>query len=209
MKKYGLELEFFVQKRDGEFIPAYLETNSIDGDPVIGDLRTGVFDTIAEAVFDLKRLIYLERLTLEAKGFDLVITPEIKVSNNFIRNLRQDRKYRNLKHNIYVNKLSVYGLLKENVLPINKYKASLQVNISNTRYMYIEDETYQVDKLFNYVDIIKGLDNTFKEDIKTTKRINGVYTIKPGNIGNRIEYRSLPNNVNLNILIEQLNTNKL
>jgi len=45
--KYGIELEFFVFKDEG-VVPAYKATYNLDGNPVIGELRTDPFDTIEE-----------------------------------------------------------------------------------------------------------------------------------------------------------------
>ena len=85
------------------------------------------------------------------------------------------------------------------ILPRNKYKASLQLNISCnksftiTKYnkITIEDkskyeESYEDKKysnVFNYVDIIKKLDNIFKQEITDSKRVKGVYAIKNGELG--------------------------
>ena len=48
------------------------------------------------------------------------------------------------------------------------------------------------------------LDEVYKEDISRTNRTKGIYAIKPGDFGDRIEYRSLPNNIKFSNIIKIL-----
>jgi len=201
--KYGIELEFFVTK-DGEKVPAYRGTSNVDGNPVVGELRTGVFNSIGKCVFDLKRLIYQERLWLGKRGYVMHIIPEMTVNDDFIRNLRQDRHYTDKKE--YTDILSIYGEAKYNVLPVNKFKASLQINVSKDTVVRVtEDKEFiRGGSMFDYVGLISKLDNAFKDEIKASKRTKGIYAIKRGEVSDRIEYRSLPNTVDLYKIIEVL-----
>ena len=206
--KYGIELEFFVFKDEG-VVPAYKATYNLDGNPVIGELRTDPFDTIEECIFDLKRLLYIERSKLTKKGYNLVLIPEIKVKNDFIRNLRRDRRFTDEKAKDYSEIFSIYGDADYNILPITTFKASLQINFSKDCFKALTEkgERIYTGLVFNYVDLIRGLDEKFKDEIKKTKRTKGIYSIKEGIITNRIEYRSLPNNIDLHSIIEQLKNN--
>lgn len=56
--------------------------------------------------------------------------------------------------------------------------------------------------LFNYVKPIYILDEAFADFIRGTQRIKGVYAIKKGEFGDRIEYRSLPNTISLDELLK-------
>ena len=205
--KYGIELEFFVTKNDN-VVPAYQATHNLDGNPVVGELRTKVFKSISECIFDLKRLMYLEKKQLNNKGFNMLIQPEVTVNDEFIRKLRKNRNFYDMKGKMYSDPLSIYGEAKTHILPVNKFKAALQINFSKDRYLYTTDKGRRINGgvIFNYVDLIRGLDIEFKEEIKATKRVSGIYSIKDGEVSERIEYRSLPNNVNLFKVIESLNT---
>lgn len=77
----------------------------------------------------------------------------------------------------------------------NKTLASFQINFSQEGTISVKDEkgNYDVRKysgLFDFVPIIRGLDEEFADEIKEAKRQPGVYCIKDSN---RVEYRSLPN----------------
>lgn len=78
----------------------------------------------------------------------------------------------------------------------NRTLASLQINISLlTDSSYTDKEgRYHPERygLFDYVPIIRALDNTFKEQIEDAGRQIGWYAVKDGY---RVEYRSLPNKV--------------
>lgn len=212
---YGIELEFFIRDDKGSIIPAYKLTNNVDGNPVIGELRTKVHDTIEDAVFEIKKLLYLETVALKSKNFNLTLEPKIKVTQDDVRALRKDKSYTNKKVIENLEEFSIYnkGQLGK-VLPTGEYKASLQLNISDNLTFYyntydtqngekvFRNATKSISNAFNYVDIITKLDNAFKTEIKETDRVPGVYAIKDGTLGNRIEYRSLPNNIDLYKLLE-------
>lgn len=218
---YGIELEFFVLDNRTELIvPAYKATNNLDGNPVVGEIKTGIFDNIIDCVFDLEKKLFIEKTTLENKGFQLSLIPQTKVDNNFLINLRKDTKYINNKNLEVLEEKSIYNKSIGKLLPRGVYKASLQVNISNNSDVsYFEyekitvEDKYKYDKkrvtksysdVFDYITIINKLDKAFLPEIKATSRVAGVYAIKSGELGKRIEYRSLPNNINLVKLITTL-----
>ena len=215
---YGIELEFFVKEsKTDKIIPAYKATNNLDGNPVIGEIKTNIHNNIIDCIFELKKLLYIQKTSLERQGFELCIINEITVDNDFLKNLRQDQYYVNNKELEILKEFSIYNNKTGKILPRNKYKASLQLNISCnksftiTKYnkITIEDkskyeESYEDKKysnVFNYVDIIKKLDNIFKQEITDSKRVKGVYAIKNGELGDRVEYRSLPNTIALDKLL--------
>lgn len=204
---YGLELEFFVTDSKKEIIPAYKATTQLDGNPVIGELRTGVFPTLNQAVFDLKRLIYLEELKLQNRGFEMNFFPQVDVDNTFIKNLRKEKKFHSLKESEHTGIFSIYGKDNTSVLPLKRFKASLQINISkNTECTCLEGYKRHFGELFNFIPVIRILDEFFIKEIEETKRKKGIYAIKSGTKGPRIEYRSLPNTVRLLKLIDFENT---
>lgn len=218
---YGIELEFFVFNKDEKLVPAYLVTSNIDGFPVTGEIRTGVHSNITDCVFELKKLLYLEEQAIESKGYKLKLIPEIKVDSEFIKALRKDPKYVNSKHTGVLEELSIYlnGKVGK-VLPQGLYKASLQVNLSlNKNFDYTEytkvsvEDKYRYDSkvveksyasLFDYITPLNKMDKAFADDLQKSGRVKGVFAIKSGILGDRIEYRSLPNNINIERLIEIL-----
>jgi hypothetical protein len=217
MKKIGIELEFFIKNSD-EYVPAYKYTTNIDGNPVVGELKTDIHDNIVDCIYDLKKRIFLEKTKLAEIGITLELIPEIEVSEEFVKSLRKDENFVNSKHFEVLKELSIYGKKTSKILPRKKYKAALQINISdNKSFSYHVYEKNQINEeyeytskikerqyssIFDYVSIIRNLDILFKKEIKDTKRIPGVYCIKDGELGKRIEYRSLPNNVDINTLLK-------
>lgn len=218
---FGIELEFFVQDRHGKVVPAYEATQNLDGNPILGELRTGVHSNIIDCVYELKKLIHKEKLALEKKGFSMKIIPQIKVDKAFIKDVRKHiHNYK--KEYSQLDERSIYPNGKMGkVLPINVFKASLQVSVSKNKKIYVKeaverkvDGKYRTvpencerdsSEIFDYVSVIQKLDKLFAENISEAKRVKGVYAIKTGTKGDRVEYRSLPNNINLNLLIDALN----
>ena len=215
---YGIEFEFFVVKDGiGKIVPAFEATSNLDGNPITGELRTTVFDNILECVFDLKRRIYQEEQRLADKGYKMLVIPQIKVDNEFIIAVRKNAaSYKEIRP---LTEVSIYPNGKiGKILPRGVFKASLQVNLSyNKEFSYKVNELgtlpssfttatkyKEYSALFNYITPIAKLDKAFAKDIKEAKRVPGVYCFKDGQKGTRIEYRSLPNNINLDLLISTL-----
>lgn len=215
--KYGIEFEFFVSK-DSVIIPAYKATSNLDGNPFLGEIKTEPFDNIIDAVFDLEKRIYLESKKLADKGCKMEIVSQHQFTNDDIINYRKDKQALNRKELEVLEEFSIYpnGNLGK-LLKRGEVKASLQINFSKHKSVsYVEYEKVTVEDkskyisttkskqyscLFNYISVIEKLDIIFKDDIDKTKRTKGVYTIKDGVFGDRIEYRSLPNTIDLKKLI--------
>jgi len=216
--KYGIELEFFIVDKDNKLVPAFKVTSNVDGNPVIGEVRTGVHDNIVDCVYELKKLLFLEKLKVEAKGYKMDFSTVKTVDDIFLKELRKSKEFMNKKENDVLEELSIYpkGAIGK-MLPRNTYKASLQINLSeNKEFTYTKynkvtvEDKYKYDSetttksysgIFDYLTILFKLDEAFLEEIKEAKRVKGVYAIKNGKFGNRIEYRSLPNNIDHNKLI--------
>lgn len=218
--KYGIEFEFFVSK-DNKIIPAYLATKNLDGNPFLGEIKTKPFDNILDCIFDLEKQIYLEKNQLESKGFKMEIIPVNQFSDEDLIAFRKDANALNKKELEVLEEFSIYHCGKlGKLLKKGEIKASLQINFSKHKsFSYPEfskitvEDKYKYESstkikeyacLFNYVSIIQKLDEYYKEDILKTKRTKGVYSIKTGIYGDRIEYRSLPNIINFKKIIELL-----
>lgn len=229
--KYGIEFEFFVLDRDDNLIPAFEVTTNLDGNPVIGELRTVVHDSIATCVAELQSLIRKEEKALSKKGYHMSTLHTYKVSKEFLKELREKDGYASNICKSKLKELSIYANGKTGkVLPVDTYKVSLQINFSENATLDYFEESYsnttkilfallykanhsnsgsrkeiKYSKLFDYPTIIGKLDKKFGAIIKSAKRIPGVYAIKSGQLGDRIEYRSLPaTGIDLNELIKVL-----
>ncbi len=106
----GIELEFFVKEiKSGKIVPAFRATDNTDGNPIIGELKTSVYKDIVSCVFEMKKLIYLEKKALAKKGCEMVLESQIVVDDNFIKGLRSSREYINKKDLEFLKLLSIYG----------------------------------------------------------------------------------------------------
>jgi len=218
--KFGLEFEFFVSN-NGVIVPAYLATTNLDGNPFLGEIKTQPLDNIVDTIFELEKLIYLEQQKLIAKGYKMEIIPCHQFTIDQLVDFRKNRYAVNKKELEVLEEFSIYSNNKTGkILKKGETKASLQVNISEHKtFNYLEYNKISVDDkhkyessnvvkhyscVFNYLSILQKLDNSFSTDISTTKRTKGVYAIKEGIFGDRIEYRSLPNTIDYKKLITLL-----
>lgn len=223
MRHYGIELEFFVRHHEKGIIPAYTVTSHVDGNPLIGELRTKPSTDIVEVVFELKKLLFLETRSLLKNHNSLLLAPaEIKVGPDFLAGLRKDSNYVNRKELEVLDEISVYDKKIGKILPRGVYKSSLQINISENDKIATTSTTNivkkkknktktttvdrWVSKTFDFYSAIKKLDHAFSEEIKESGRVAGVFAIKQGEMGNRIEYRSLPSSVDLDKVIDVINS---
>lgn len=227
MLNYGIELEYFVRDKDGLIVPAFEATKNLDGNPVVGEIRTGVHSSITDCIFELKKLLFIEENQLREKGYTLSLENNVKVDDTFLYSLRKKDEYINKKRLETLDEFSVYQTGK---LPpknsIHVFTASIQVNLSaNDKFNYtvynkveVEDKYRYVTEskektyssLFNYPPIIHSLDTAFSEEISGSKRTKGICAIKDGELGSRLEYRSLPNTVDLDkLLVVLLNKNQV
>lgn len=208
MTNYGIELEFFIIK-DGVPVPAYLHTNNLDGCQMIGEIKSIVSPDIVSVIFDTKKKLYQERVKLNANGLDLALISQATFTDQDLKERRrnQGKEFKQL------DEKSIYFGRTGKLLPRKLFKASLPLNISDNKTKFITssrlsngvltDRSYHIEysETFDYFSIIRKLDLKFKKEIKESNRIPGVYAIKTGEKGLRIEYRSLPNNVDLEDLI--------
>lgn len=206
MKNYGIEFEFFViENKTGRIIPAYTTGITTDGNPFIGEIRTDIHKDIYSLIYELKKIIHITEDKLLEQGCSMKIIPEVKISKELYKELRSDKKYTNSKELESLTEYSVYNKKTGKILSPLHFKASLQLNISDndTKTIWIDNKSSIVDysNVFNYFEIIQILDAFFNEDITKTHRTPGVYAIKEGKLGNRVEYRSLPNTINLDKLL--------
>ena len=214
MLHYGLEYEFFVKEiESGKIVPALHATYNLDGNPVLGEIRTKIHTSLVDAVFELDKLLFLEKKALNQKGFDIETVNYHKFSVEERRAMRKDRSFVARKDFEVLEEFSIYdGGQLGNMLDSGEHKASLQINFSDNSeivYRYPSKngdvtETFKKDvsNVFNYIPYIKAWDLMFAAEIEAAGRVPGVYAIKSGELGNRIEYRSLPNDIVISKLID-------
>ena len=201
--KIGLEKEFFLL-RDGK--PQAIVGLAIPCDECgwLVEARGEPHYSIVDAVFSLKASIYkIEKsvITINSRAvntsevFALSDEPIMKVdkavklkcARNYAKGLIQ---YQNL-----------YGFeCHKNAL--SESTAGVHVSFTEQYVIYNKDGTkYEHNTNFDWPQIFVKLDKAFAEEIKAAKRRPGFYELK--NDG-RVEYRSLPSNINLDKLMDVL-----
>jgi len=204
---YGIELEFLVRDaKNKAIIIANSVTYNVDGNPIIGEVRTKVCDSIVDCVFDIEKQLFLENNNIHLKNPQAIIDYKsgiANITNGLYKEVRN--QYDTSKDRLC--ELSIYGKSTGKILPRLTIKTSLQLNISKDHNIHGSKGKVigHTQELFDYVTIIKKLDKAFKNEIKAANRVPGVYAIKGGVNGTRIEYRSLPSSIDKYKLIEVIN----
>jgi hypothetical protein len=201
--KYGLECEFFVAKddnvRDGEQLVGGLHPSlTPDECGFLAEARGQPYGTIREAVFSLMADIHRLEQAAKALGLYLVKLPNATVPDSEI--LKSRRQYS--KGVLSYQNLYGHEAHKEK----RKKTAGIHVSFTCEKEMWYTDKKQKEQKfkyqpIWDYVQVFRKLDLAFKEEIKNARRNPGFYELKPDG---RIEYRSLPNDVDLMKIITVL-----
>ena len=193
--KYGLEKELFVLRGDEvQVVPAGMP---FDECGILAEARGMPFDNIIDAVFSLRSEVYkIERMALAA-GLTLDDCPVRKVPRE-VRHTASRQFSKGLTS--YQN---LYGHL-EHKNRAGEQTAGVHVSFTCPHIDRVRDENGRwrdivCNEMFDFVQIFKKLDRDFSDEIKQAKRLPGFYEIKSDG---RIEYRSLPANVNLDKVID-------
>lgn len=184
MFRYGFELEGFYKDAAGQVAipPSGWPTDVFPG---LVELRTSGGDTL-EGAYGALLAAHLK------KPFHVMLVDFDKFEHSF--SAEQKRLMRKQGwHKEAVDVQNLYGKKPRNLR--GKTLASLQINVSDVvREGYTDDKGVYHYTTYNQLDvarIVKGLDLAFKPMIASAGRQAGEYCIK----GNRLEYRSTPNNV--------------
>jgi len=195
--RVGLEKEFFLLK-DGKPQPLIDLGTYLPHDDCgwLVEARGKPYHSIIEAVFSLKADIYkIEKNLLNLNGYSLSDEPIMKIDRNI-----------KLKCSRHFSK----GLIKyQNLYNYESHRNSMSEATAGVHVSFTEEKSYRDNNNvehnysinFDWAKIFTKLDAAFAEEIKIAKRRPGFYELKPDG---RIEYRSLPSNVNLNKLIDVL-----
>jgi hypothetical protein len=200
--KYGLEKELFILKNNViQMVPKNSEL-PFDESGVLIEARGKPSDNIIEAVYNLKAEEY--RITKIANNLEFITSdiPIMQVTRDFKREVR-----RNYTKGL-ISFQNMYNY-KDNRHSQNEITAAVHISFTNPKSrivnLYIGKDSAPIsekiiwNEYFDFIKYVKALDKAFKEEIKQSKRNPGFYEVKPDG---RVEYRSLPSNVNLNKIIE-------
>jgi hypothetical protein len=207
--KYGLECEFFVAKddnvRDGEQLVGGLHPSlTPDECGFLAEARGQPYGTIREAVFSLMADIHRLEQAAKALGLYLVKLPNADVpASEILKSRRQYSKgvlsYQNLYgHEAHKEKRKKTAGIHISFTCARELNYYVKCGPNNEKY---EDRHLSYQPVWDYVQVFRKLDLAFKEEIKNARRNPGFYELKPDG---RIEYRSLPNDVDLMKIITVL-----
>lgn len=190
--KIGLEKEFFVLRENKPIVvPPQL---SADESGVLAEARGNAFSNVTEAIFSLQASAYDLSKRAEKMKVSLVDHPLMVIP----------RSVRLEANRIYAKGLTrhenLYGHKSHRNL-ISEQTAGVHVSFTKTREEKIADRTFRSNEIFDFPQIFRKLDEAFAVEIKQAKRRPGFYELKPDG---RIEYRSLPANVDMDKLIDVL-----
>ena len=192
MITYGLELEgFLVHKETGEAQVVNSAILPADGCGLLVEARGEPNRKIEQAIGSL--LGELMRIEKEIQSHEklqdvfLSLTPIMKISKATRIAARRLNEKRPIAYQNIYKYISHRNTQKE-------LTAGLHLSVTD-RIKYVKDkEEFFHNQPWDFVRFFKYLDEKFKEEIKVSKRNPGFYEIK---FDGRIEYRSLPCDVNL------------
>jgi hypothetical protein len=190
----GLEKEFFLRGADGQFVicPDHVP---MDGCGYLAEARSLPFTNIEEAVYSLKADIHRIRNKTDKLGLTLDDSPIGKVD----KKVRMQARRKHAKETIKFRNLYNH---EDHRHTATETPAGVHISFTNPETVHVKDEKRTINGLFDFVRLFKGLDKAFALEIKAAKRNPGFYELKPDG---RIEYRSLPANVDLNKVINVVN----
>lgn len=201
MTHFGLEKEYFlVHKETGvPIMPESLKLNlPIDSCGYLVEARGKPYNNMYDAVSSL--LADEQRILHKLKGSEYVLSnePVMKLTRAFLHD---------------VSKKYVKGLTKySNYLGYPNHKITMLERTSGIHLSVTNKHEYEVIRThpansgyskiayyqnFDWPSLFTYLDKHFTEEIKAAKRNKGFYEVKPDG---RVEYRSLPCNIDLNKL---------
>lgn len=193
MLKIGLEKEAFLLK-DG--VPVVVP-NELPKDDcgLLVEARGQAFTDPTQAIFSLKGAFHDIETKAAKLGFTVDESPIKEIDRDIVRKASRTHtkgliQFRNL-----------YGF-KDHKHTTKEFPSGIHISFTKERH-YSTKDGYQgiINEMFDFPSLFRYLDKTFKEEIKAAKRNPGFYEIKPDG---RIEYRSLPSNIDLNKVLDTL-----
>jgi len=200
LKLIGLEKEYFMLNTTGGPVAAkQAGISEFDECGYLAEARGEPKDNIVDAVYSLRAAEY--RLYRQAEAavlktrtpVQLVEIPYMKLKPAFLNSCARS----------YGKNPAQDQCLYSNVKMKNVQTAGLHIHFSNRSEVTLTcrcgiSSHYSSERQINIPNIIKALDGAFSVTIFLAKRQPGLYEMKP----HGFEYRSLPNNVDLDLLIK-------
>lgn len=192
--KIGLEKEFFVLRDNKPIVvPPQL---GADESGVLAEARGNPFSNVTEAIFSLQASAYDLSKRAEILKVSLIDHPLM----NIPRSLKLEA--RRLYPKGLTRYQNLYGF-QSHRNSVSEQTAGVHVSFTKTREEKVADRTFRCNEIFDFPQIFRKLDAAFATEIKESKRRPGFYELKADG---RIEYRSLPANVDMDKLIDVLTT---
>lgn len=190
MIKIGLELEEFCVDKESSNIILIPKVANIphDGCGWLIEYRSQPCYDITEAVYSLMAEEHRNISLLEKHNIIGLRVPVAKPA----KDVRRAARRRFIKSCETFN--NIYG---HKCHRNNQSEAVASVHISITSS--IKRDNSDINRVWDYCDFIRYMDKAFAEEINGSKRRPGFYELKDDG---RFEYRSLPNNISLNKLID-------
>jgi hypothetical protein len=206
MIKYGLEKELFLLDKDNK--PIIIRSDMglpYDECGFLLEARGAPHKDIYEAVYSLKA----EEKRIQDKVYKLNSSYQVldmsifKISRDFKREVKRIHTKGLLTFQ------NIYGF-KDNRHSRDEATAAVHISFTNFEVFTYRDKDNQYKEFlynsnFDYIKYFTILDKAFKDEIKKAKRNPGFYELKANG---RIEYRSLPSDVDLMKVIEVINNIK-
>jgi len=198
----GLEKEFFLLK-DGKPQPLTNLGLPCDECGWLVEARGGPHVSIIDAVFSLKSSIYKIERTLAAINAKLPADePPYVLSDEPV--MKIDRAVKVKCARTFAKGLISYQNLhgyESHRNAVSEGTAGVHVSFTKSQAVFHDKKRYEYHCNFDWPQIFMKLDKAFAEEIKASKRRPGFYELKTDG---RVEYRSLPANVDLDKLINVL-----
>jgi hypothetical protein len=197
MLNFGFEKEFFLADEQNEpvLIPEVLPMDSCGW---LVEARSQAFPDPVDAMFSLRADIHRIQTQLnkinerhEAIPLHLDDSP-VKQINEDVR-IEAKRKY----FKGLISHQNFHGFNRHRTKP-NEATAGFHVSFSNVLTRMVKDDRVTSYGNFDWMQMFLGLEKAFEGDIRGTKRNLGFYELKSTG---RIEYRSLPANIDMDRLM--------
>ena len=201
MLKFGFELEMFCLNEASEpiLVPAGLPYDECGW---LVEVRSEPHTDILKAVHLFKAEIERIQVQGKEKAVTLVCVPLMKIPRELkVQAARLHTKGLLKFQNIYGHEThkarSDFGTASIHVSFTNEAKYNYTCGSSCKKCKHVDTRSFTYQGFIDHAKYISALDRAFKDEICKAKRNPGFYEIKPDG---RIEYRSLPNDIDLNKL---------
>lgn len=194
--KFGLEKEMFLVDGEGgvTVVPASLP---VDEGGLLVEARGAPHDDFTDAVFSLmaSECRIAKQVAEACPTHHLLTRPVMSISQG----LRRQASRRYIKG--LISYQNIYGFASHRNRQ-SEQLAGIHLSITCPRTISIGDGNSTIANImFDWVQVFRYLDDAFATEIRVAKRRPGFYELKDDG---RIEYRSLPNDISLEKLMDTM-----